>query len=213
MITLFLSLMIVYVLLYQVKWDKLKIQDTPKTTDWKMTITAKTWTTSTIFKESTAQTMTGSYTWKTITNTLWNTWNKQQSKSWTVTSSIPAKIKILSWTDIYYGVSPTIEKLWIKYQYALKDSQNIYYFNLGNPTYDFGTISKSLWWNTFTLITEQDIFQNKLFWKKVIFINLPGNKDKLVIMVVYVWNEVWLIEVSYDIYHKSKEYIKNLFID
>lgn len=212
MITLFLSLMIVYVLLYQVKWDKLKIQDTPKNTNWQISITSKTWTTSAVFIEKTNQAKTWNiYTWTSI-NTP-NSWNKQTKSWWIITSSTPLNIKILSWTDIYYGISPIIEKLWIKYQYALKDSKNIYYFNLGNSTYDFWNISKSLWWNTFTLITEQDIFQNKLFWKKVIFINLPENKDKLVVMAVYIADEVRLIQVSYDIYHKSKEYIKNLFID
>lgn len=204
MITLFLSLMIVYMLLYQVKWDKLKVESSLKPTNEKVSIVPKTWTISSI--------------WGTDKKNMWNTtiiktlsWTKAEIKTWSIIQN--AKIRILSWTDIYYWESAIIDKLWIKYQYALKDKKDIYYFNLGNPSYDFGSITKSLWWNTFTLITEQDIFQNKLFWNKVIFINLPENKDKIVLMIVYVKNEVWMIQAWYDIYHQSKNYLKSLFID
>lgn len=216
MITLFLSLMIVYMLLYQVKWDKLKVVTSTKSWNDKVSIVPKTWTISEVMRVD-------NKTWSLVISGNANSGTKIiapiKSNSWTKAivvktwSTIGTKIKMLSWTYIYYGWSDSLDKLWIKYQYALRDTKDIHYFNLWNPTYDFKSIARSLWWDTFTLITEQDIFQNKLFWGKVIFINLPENKDKLVLMVIYVNNEVWMIEISYDIYHKSKEYIKSLFID
>lgn len=215
MITLFLSLMIVYMLLYQVKWDKLKTE-TPIKTTWKVAIVQKSWTIlSTVNTENKTWNLITSGNANSGSKTLIptiksNSWSKIWTTSW-IKSNV--KLNILSWTDIYYWGSDSVDKLWIKYQYALRDKKDMYYFNLWNPTYDFKSIAKSLWWDTFTLITEQDIFQNKLFWTKVIFINLPENKNKLVLMVVYVKNEVWLIQVWYDMYHKSKDYIKSLFID
>ncbi len=212
MITLFLSLMIVYVLLYQVKWNKLKVETPNKTINEKVSIVPKSWTiilSTTLDNETTGNLI---HTWN-----INNSWNKAaliSSNSWTKSwATQGTKIRVLSWTDIYYWESKIIDKLWIKYQYALKDKKDIYYFNLGNPTYNFGDIAKSLWWNTFTLITEQDIFQNKLFWNKVIFLNLPENKDKTTLMIVYIKNEVWMIQIWYDIYHQSKSYLKSLFID
>jgi hypothetical protein len=45
---------------------------------------------------------------------------------------------------VFYGTIESIEKLGIKYSYALIDSKNIYYVNLGLPTYDFASIARKL---------------------------------------------------------------------
>lgn len=124
-----------------------------------------------------------------------------------------ANIKLLSGTSIYYWSIAIIEKLWIKYQYALTDQTWIWYIYLGTPSYDFASIARALKGNLYTLATEQDILQNKLFGNKVVFINLPEYKDKQVIMLLYLNDGIWLVQVDYNAYHKSKSYIKSLFTD
>lgn len=61
--------------------------------------------------------------------------------------------------------------------------------------------------------TEQEIIENKLFGKKVVFINLPEYKDKQVVMLVYQSDGIRLMQIEYNVYHKSKPYLKSLFID
>ena len=105
-----------------------------------------------------------------------------------------------------------IEKLGIKYAYALIDQQNTYYINLGNSTYDIASITRKLGGSVYELKTEADINQNKLFGTKVTFINLPEYKDQKVVMIISWKGESWLIWIDYALYHKSKSYIKSLFI-
>lgn len=122
-------------------------------------------------------------------------------------------IKLLSGTSIYYGTIAVIEKLGIKYQYALADEKGIRYIYLGTPSYDFASIVRALKGSLFTLATEQDIIENKLFGNKVVFINLPEYKDKQVLMLIYMDDGIRLVQVEYSLYHKSKAYLKSLFID
>lgn len=120
---------------------------------------------------------------------------------------------MLSWTSIYYGKIAIIEQLGIKHQYALTDSSGIRYIYLGTPSYDFASIARALKGTTYTMATEQELIENKLFGNKVVFINLPEYKDKQVIMLVYMNDGIRLIQIDYGIYHKSKSYIKSLFTD
>jgi len=122
-------------------------------------------------------------------------------------------IKMLSGTSIYYWKIAIIEQLGIKYQYALADEKWIWYIYLGTPSYDFASIARALKGSTYTMATEQELLENKLFGNKVIYINLPEYKDKQVIMLVYMNDGIWLIQVEYSLYHKSKAYLKSLFID
>ena len=122
-------------------------------------------------------------------------------------------IKLLSWTSIYYGPISVIEQLGIKYQYALTDTSGTRYIYLGTPSYDFVSIARALQGNLYTLATEQDILQNKLFGNKVVFINLPEYKDKQVLMLLYLNDGIRLVQMEYKLYHKSKSYLKSLFID
>ena len=122
-------------------------------------------------------------------------------------------IKLLSGTSIYYGTIAIIEKLGIKYQYALVDEKGIRYIYLGTPSYDFASIARALKGSLYTLATEQDILQNKLFGNKVVFINLPEYKDQQVVMLLYLNDGIRLVQMEYGLYHKSKTYLKSLFID
>lgn len=122
-------------------------------------------------------------------------------------------IKLLSGTSIYYGSIAIIEKLGIKYQYALADTTGTWFIYLGTPSYDFASIARALKGNLYTMATEQELIQNKLFGNKVVFINLPEYKDKQVLMLLYLNDGIRLIQIEYSLYHKSKSYLKSLFID
>jgi len=122
-------------------------------------------------------------------------------------------ITLLSGTSIYYGPIAIIEKLGIKYQYALADEKGIWYIYLGTPSYDFVSIARALKGSLYTLTTEQDLIQNQLFGNKVVFINLPEYKDKQVLMLIYLNDGIWLVQMEYSLYHKSKAYLKSLFIN
>ena len=95
----------------------------------------------------------------------------------------------------------------------MADEKGIRYIYLGTPSYDFASIARALKGSLYTVATEQDLLQNKLFGNKVIYINLPEYKDKQVVMLVYLKSGIWLIQMEYSLYHKSKAYIKSLFTD
>jgi hypothetical protein len=142
-------------------------------------------------------------------------WSRQIQNPTLLTNTSLEKtgvINILSGTNIFYGSIQVIEKLWIKYLYALVDQQDIYYINLGNPSYDFWSITRKLGGSVYELKTEAEINQNKLFGNKVTFINLPEYKDKKVVMIISQGDTARLIRVDYAKYHKVKSYIKSLFI-
>ncbi len=119
-------------------------------------------------------------------------------------------IRMLSGTQRYYGPIKIIEKLGIKYQYALKDSKNIYYIYLWDYNYDFDTLAR-LWSGNVYKMTEQAIIKNNLFWEELSFINLPDYQNQTVIILVHTNQERRLIQIDYAIYHQSKQYLKNLF--
>jgi len=123
-------------------------------------------------------------------------------------------INVLSGTSLYYGSVESAEKIWLSYQYALKDQKGILYVYLWTGKYsDIDTIIRKLWWTTYKMTTEQELLQNKLFGEKVIFINLPEYKDKKVIMLTYIDSSVWLLQVDYSTYHTSKSHIKKIFTE
>lgn len=139
-------------------------------------------------------------------NSLFDDW----LSTWVDTNS---KITILSWTSLWYWRVESVEKLGISYQYALKDQKDIYYVFLDPQKYKFDEIVKSLWWTMYTISTEKELMENKLFWEKVTFINIPEYKEKKVIMLIEIEKSLWLIQVNYPIYYNSKWYIKQLFIN
>lgn len=224
MVVLFSALMIVYLLLYQIKGDDIVDQlSVINTKEYESSIDESLYqdnetlnefdqesllleepieTGSTINKETDSLFETA--TWSNST-----TWNS--STTWkTITTN---KIMVLSGTSLWYGRVESVEKLGISYQYALKDQKDIYYVFLDPEKYKFDEIVKSLGWTTYTITTEKDIMENKLFWEKITFINLPEYKWTKVIMLIEFQKALWLIQVNYQIYHSSKWYIKTLFIE
>jgi len=216
MILLFLALMIVYIVRYQVKWDELKKLIQPESS-WSsgIQILSKSWESTPIINPvvNILTLPTGDVSDETwiIKNKTWITISTPKTTTGIMDKN--SNIKLLSGTSIYYWPIEIIEKLWIKYQYALADEKGIRYIYLGTPSYDFASIARALKGSLYTVATEQDLLQNKLFGNKVIYINLPEYKDKQVVMLVYLKSGIWLIQMEYSLYHKSKAYIKSLFTD
>lgn len=206
MISLFLAIILVYMLLFQVKGNMIK--NTPAIEGKKIQISTNSGDQQILVPLD--------QQWEEISSATWLT----NAASWTTLSTngtdIPlttgSNITILSGTNVFYGTIESIEKLGIKYQYALIDDKNIYYINLGNPTYDFTSIARKLGGNLFELTTEQQLAQNQLFGNKIVFINLPEYKEKRVLMVLYIQGQTRLIQMDHALYHKNKSYIKSLFI-
>jgi len=218
MMLLFLALMMVYVIWYQIQWDELK-QPQGETSWSGIQILSKSGevvpTISPFWEyEDTEDTLVSwaidmfATTWGATT-----TWKSIPTKTTTGTTNKNPNINMLSGTSIYYGQIALIEKLGIKYQYALTDEKGIWYMYLGTPSYDFASITRALKGSLYSLTTEQAILQNKLFGNKVVFINLPEYKDKQVCMLIYLNDGIRLVQMEYSLYHKSKTYLKSLFID
>jgi len=213
MATLFIAIVLVYILLFQIKWTSIDAQITPAS--WAIQISIQSWDQEQLLTpvDQGLQALPNSWATQSWINTvtgisiLYNTGTDLSQ----VPVSTGSNITILSGTNVYYGSIESIDKLGIKYQYALVDSKNIYYINLGNPVYDFASIARKLWGNLYEVKTEQDLAQNKLFGTKVTFINLPEYKDKRVLMLIYIKDQTWLVQMDYNLYHKTKAYLKSLF--
>jgi len=215
MIVLFSALMIVYLLLYQIKWDDIVDQlSIVENNQFEESIT-----TESLYEDELnldkfdEESVMLDENLDDDTNSQENTKKSDSlfdSQSWTQQTN---KIMILSWTSLRYGRVESVEKLWISYQYALKDEKDIYYVFLDPQRYEFDEIVRSLGGTTYTITTEKEIIENKLFWDKVTFINLPEYNKNKVVMLVEIDNLLRLLQVNYSIYHNSKWYIKQLFIN
>lgn len=125
--------------------------------------------------------------------------------------SLTTNIKTLPGTTEYFGTLDIVNMLWKKPEFTLQDSKwnfFVYYWN----HLDFIQTIQTLGGNVYEMITESEILQNQLFWDRVSYINLSTFKDVWVIMVVEIDGNVWLIQVPADKYHYSKDYLKSLFI-
>lgn len=207
--------MIVYLLLYQIKWDDIVDQlSIVENNQFEESIT-----TDSLYEDELnldkfdEESVMLDENLDDDTNSQENTKKSDSlfdSQSWTQQTN---KIMILSWTSLRYGRVESVEKLWISYQYALKDEKDIYYVFLDPQRYEFDEIVRSLGGTTYTITTEKEIIENKLFWDKVTFINLPEYNKNKVVMLVEIDNLLRLLQVNYSIYHNSKWYIKQLFIN
>lgn len=223
MIVLFSALMIVYLLLYQIKGDDIvnqlsvvqnqNVSITPSENEtWYEDLYEDQWEINwteneTLLFEEDSASWTKENELQEKTDSLFDQVEKKD-QTWSAVN----KIIVLSWTSLWYGRVEAVEKLWISYQYALKDQKDIYYVFLDPQRYKFDEIVKALWWSIYTITTEKEMVENKLFWDKVTFINLPEYKEKKVVMLIEYEKKLWLIQVDYATYYKSKWYIKQLFI-
>ncbi len=205
MATLFLAILIVYILLFQIKGKSIYAKNTTHTGDIQIS-TPQSGLLEVLYENNFSNDTTNLSWWIQVLEEL------ETNKTDTLPINTGSNIVILSGTNVFYWSIEIIDKLWIKYQYALIDTKGIYYINLGTPMYDFGTVARWLWWNIYELKTEAEIAQNKLFWEKITFINLPEYKEKKVTMIIKNKEQTRLIWVDYAIYHKTKWHIKSLFI-
>lgn len=230
-VVLCVSLALVYVVLYYVKWDVFKWS-------WNEVVAMNnTWITLSEITDEQDYSMK-SDTWNidvpSQTNSLFN--NSDWSNTSTTNTEVDnnqlgltivdlsnpntnlnsdnglSEMVVLRWTHTYYWDLDFVNLLWISYKYALTDSKWIYYLNMDGYTYDFSDIARKLWWNLYIMNTESEILANKMFGNKVTYINIPDYANKKVLMLIDVNNQSRLLAVDYSIYHQSKSYLQSLFI-
>lgn len=230
-VVLCVSLALVYVVLYYVKWDVFKWS-------WNEVVAMNnTWITLSEITDEQDYSMK-SDTWNidvpSQTNSLFN--NSDWSNTSTTNTEVDnnqlgltivdlsnpntnlnsdnglSEMVVLRWTHTYYGDLDFVNLLWISYKYALKDDKWIYYLNMDGYTYDFSDIARKLWWNLYIMNTESEILANKMFGNKVTYINIPDYANKKVLMLIDVNSQSRLLAVDYSIYHTSKSYLQSLFI-
>jgi len=160
MIVLSLSLVLVYIILYYVKWDL--------------------WKNDNIVDNVNSVEFSNMNTGLIISNIV-DTWNINETNTENnenVDKEVVVKIQnnesdneiiedkknnnieiedwdtvILSWTKTYYGKLDFVSRLWISYKYALKDDKNIYYLNMWDYDYDFSDIARKLKWSLYVMNT------------------------------------------------------------
>lgn len=209
--------MVVYLLLYQIKGTQIasNLSGTWDASSQPSALSGSDAKISDLLLETDAS----DSTWDTTINWSGKTISTTTSlfgnlPSWTgsTTGTKTESIKLLSGTKLRYGLVDSIEKLGISYQYALKDDQWIYYIYLGkNSKLDIEGVVKKLGGTVKTILREDEIIKNNLFWDKVSYINLPEYKDKKVIMLVNIDGSDWLLQLDYATYYTSKSYLKTLF--
>jgi len=229
-VVLCVSLSLVYVVLYYVKWDVFKWT-------WNEVVAMNnTWLTVSEIDVNQDYSMK-SDTWN-IGVPSQTTWlfnhgdssnvqevnnNTSSNNQWSLTiidlsnpnssdTTTLSEMVVLRWTHTYYWDLDFVNLLWISYKYALKDDKWIYYLNMDWYTYDFSDIARKLWWNLYIMNTESEILANKMFGNKVTYINIPDYANKKVLMLIDVNNQSRLLAVDYSIYHASKSYLQSLFI-
>lgn len=214
-VVLCVSLLLVYIVLYYAKWDLWKTDIvTNQNSTWDIKISEINY-----WMNSENVTWLVDNTWLYLNNTWYDIYDEgyvlkdNLTQTWSKNKlDTDAKMLILSWTNSYYGELDFVEKLWISYQYALKDSKDIYYINMWDYKYDFSDIARKLKWSLYIINTDQELISNGLFWDKVTFINVPEYKNKKVLLLLDVNNQSWLLAIDYSIYHQVKTYLKSLFI-
>ncbi len=120
---------------------------------------------------------------------------------------------LLSGTEIVYTPLEIPQQLGIIPKFSLKDSNNIFFALLGENPPDLSGVETVFDGSLYTMDTLEEITQNKLFGERIQFINLPENKNLLVLMIVEFQGDYRFIQVPFSIYHRSKNYLKNLFFD
>lgn len=214
---LFMSLSIVYSLVYQKKESVFK--NTTKIWNETTDLSQPQWYTETNIESSSNNIKDSIPVNVSESVSLWDVtqsvsiWNKQNSDINIASSSVSLgyNMNMLPNTTEYFGTLDIVSILWQKPQFTLQDSRGNFFAYYGDHL-DFVETVEALWWNVYEMITESEILQNQLFWDRVSYINLSVFKDIWVIMVIEIDGDVWLVQLPADKYHQSKDYLKSLFI-
>jgi len=141
-----------------------------------------------------------------------NTQNKNTYESTSSVSLTSTNVKLLPGTTEYFGTLDIVSILWEKPKYTLQDSKGNYFAYYGDHLNFIETV-ETLGWNVYEMVTESEILQNQLFGDRVSYINLSMFKNVWVIMVIRIDEDIRLLQVPYNKYHYSKDYLKSLFIN
>ena len=60
-------------------------------------------------------------------------------------------------------------------------------------------------------MTPNEIEQFWLPWEKVAFLNIPSIKDDYVLLALFDWNDMWLVDIPTNTYQTRKKGLKVLF--
>lgn len=119
---------------------------------------------------------------------------------------------ILTWTEQFTDDIKILKDLDLDEKYILVDKYNIYYAYLDTDIWDIRSKVQVMGWNIYEINDRQDIINNWLFGKQIIFINLPEYKDKIVNIIIKLQDDkYWFLQLDINLYYKSKRYIKTLF--
>lgn len=229
MIILFLAFIVVYVVFYQIHGkalDRLFVGNTNSSVEWtkiKEDASLDPWSESLDISESLdAKDGTGDLWLEELLGVLYSNtseWDATQdlepigsASTDTVPLMFPDGVKMLSGTEMFFGVVDAIDLLDLQPKYILKDYKDIYYARLEKYPLWIKSLVQLLWWTVYMMNTEKEILENQLFGERVTYINLPEYKNILVMMIVEFQNETRLLQIPYPKYHHSKEYLKTLFI-
>lgn len=120
--------------------------------------------------------------------------------------------QLLSGTDLYFGVVESMDLLSLSPEYILRDGKSIFYAYFEQEPNAVKKTVQQLGGNIHMMASESEIAKNQLFGEKVSFINLPEYKNTYVLMLLEVSGKYWFLQIPYEQYHKSKDYLKSLFI-
>lgn len=232
LVILFISLIVIYSLLYQVRGTELlaRLQPQDQSSNWWISprsASETNWNTDQIVvldfgEQHTTEASSGDVlSWVNNSNTS-ATW----SDAWQValgdqTQSASTETdllfqgqapRILSGTDMYFGVVESIDMLGLTPEYLLRDARGIYYAYFAKAPSELKTTIQQLGGNIYSMKSESEIVKHQLFGDKLSYLNLPEYKEKLVIILLEINGEHWLLQIPYAKYHQSKSYLKSLFI-
>ena len=196
-VTLFLSVVLVYLAFFRLQWDnknpEANVKSGSKVNEWTLTTIALDWS---WWNKTISVTWSDSSTDRVdlapIENNA-NTTDKIQQQDniepildKTTFSNTPPvsqyddiknKIKKIVWLTPYYNSLTVADTLVLSIKTAFTDTGWVQYVYLGTGVIDknIRPIIKRLWWNTIAIENENDIKKNMLRWDRVTFINIPWN--------------------------------------
>lgn len=231
LVILFISLIVVYCLLYQVRGSELITSFQIKSWSAELALSMGTGSAfPSLDLIHTIETIESSREEWTSSSQISNSWvnNSNITVSWSDASTTlepqqPASSDefpifqgqtphLLSGTDIYFGLVEGVEKLGLQPEYLLRDKKDIYYAYFPENPEGLRRTVQQLWGNIYTISSESELLKHQLFGEKVSFINLPEYKDKLVLILLEVNGQHRLLQIPYTKYHTNKSYLNTLFM-
>ena len=218
LLILFVACVVVYLLLYQVRGKELLSLWSALTSSWDQVD-------SLVSGQILDSALSGEDFWllddlSWVSNSNIATWSDAQSSSGILsqtasTGVVPTiqtdGIKQLSGTQLYFWVLDSAEVLGLSPDYVLSDNKERYFAYFAQEPATLKKTVQQLGGNVYSIRSEADLIKNELFGDRVDYINLPEYKDKMVIMMVKIGDELRMLQIPYKIYYQSKPYLKSLF--